>query len=74
MTAARLVPSARSVRLLSAVAGALLGGVLLTAQTLDRAAVDARLGRIFQDGAYEPPAFGPARWSALSSVTRSVTR
>ncbi len=72
MTAARLVPSARSVRLLLAVAGVVLGGVLLTAQTLDRAAVDARLGRIFQDGAYEPPAFGPARWMADGAAYSTV--
>jgi dipeptidyl-peptidase-4 len=49
-----------------------LGGVLLTAQTLDRAAVDARLGRIFQDGAYEPPAFGPARWMADGAAYSTV--
>ncbi len=72
MTAARLVPSARSVRPLLAVAGALLGGVLLTAQPLDRAAVDARLGRIFQDGAYEPPAFGPARWLSDGTAYSTV--
>ena len=34
------------------------------AQLLDRAGVDRQLGRIFQDGAYDPPSFGPARWMA----------
>jgi len=67
MRAARLVPSARFVRLLLTGAGACLGVILLAAsplvaQTLDRAGVDRQLGRIFQDGAYDVPAFGPARW------------
>ncbi len=72
MTAARLVPSARSVRPLLAIAGVVLGSALLAAQALDRAAVDARLGRIFQDGAYEPPAFGPARWMADGAAYTTV--
>ena len=62
MTAARLVPSARSVRLLSAVAGALLGGVLLTAQTLDTGATLWRFGSlilIFMTGW--------ALWAALNA-------
>ncbi len=62
MAAARIVSSVRSVRHLIVIAGVLLGGQLLSAQTLDRAGVTAQLGRIFQDGAYDPPAFGPARW------------
>jgi hypothetical protein len=72
MIAARLVPSARSVRPLLVLAGLVLGGALLAAQTLDRAAVDTRLGRIFRDGAYEPPAFGPARWMADGAAYSTV--
>jgi dipeptidyl-peptidase 4 len=42
---------------------------------LDRAGLDAELGRIFQAGLYNPPTFGPARWlpdgSAYSTVEPS---
>lgn len=42
------------------------------AQSLDRAGVDRQLGRIFQDGAYDPPAFGPARWMADGTAYTTV--
>jgi len=72
MRAPRLVPSARSVRLVILSAAVALGGVLLGAQTLDRAGVDRQLGRIFQDGAYDVPAFGPARWMADGAAYTTV--
>lgn len=46
--------------------------VTLGAQALDRAAVDRQLGRIFADGAYTPPAFGPARWLADGAAYTTV--
>ncbi len=46
--------------------------VTLSAQALDRAGVDAQLGRIFADGAYTPPAFGPARWIADGTAYSTV--
>ncbi len=76
MRAARLVPSVRSVRHLLAVAGVSLGVALaaapLVAQSLDRAGLDRQLGRIFQDGAYDVPAFGPARWMADGAAYTTV--
>ncbi len=43
---------------------------------LDRAGLNAELGRIFQAGVYDPPAFGPARWlpdgSGYSTVEPST--
>jgi dipeptidyl-peptidase-4 len=57
-------------------AGLLVAGPWLAAQPLDRAGLDRQLGRIFQDHAYDPPAFGPARWlpdgSAYSTVEASA--
>ncbi len=77
MRAVRLVPSARPVRHLLAVAGVCLGVALLAAaplvaQSLDRAGLDRQLGRIFQDGAYDVPAFGPARWMADGAAYTTV--
>ena len=46
--------------------------VAADAQLLDRAGVDRQLGRIFQDGAYDPPAFGPARWMADGTAYTTV--
>lgn len=45
-----------------AAVGVVVAGLAAAAQGSDRAALDAQLGRIFQDHAYDPPAFGPARW------------
>ena len=58
------MPSARPQLALAGVAavGVVVAGLAAAAAGLDRAALDAQLGRIFQDGAYDPPAFGPARW------------
>jgi dipeptidyl-peptidase-4 len=42
--------------------GVVVAGLAAAAQGVDRGALDAQLGRIFQDHAYDPPAFGPARW------------
>ena len=48
---------------------------------LDRTALDAELGRIFQAGTYTPPSFGPARWlpdgagySTVEAAEGSTTR
>ena len=46
--------------------------VAADAQLLDRAGVDRQLGCIFQDGAYDPPAFGPARWMADGTAYTTV--
>ncbi len=62
----------RAARLLLLAAGVALGGVLLSAQSLDRAGVDRQLGRIFQDGAFDVPAFGPARWMADGAAYTTV--
>lgn len=77
MTAARLGPSKSCLRLRLAVAVAALGAALATppalgAQALDRAGVDRQLGRIFEDGAYDPPAFGPARWMTDGAAYTTV--
>jgi dipeptidyl-peptidase-4 len=53
-------------------AGLALAGLPLAAQTLDRAGLDRQLGRIFQDGAFTPPAFGPARWMADGAAYTTV--
>jgi dipeptidyl-peptidase 4 len=45
---------------------------LVAAQSLDKAGLDAQIGRIFQDGAYDPPAFGPARWMADGTAYTTV--
>jgi dipeptidyl-peptidase-4 len=45
-----------------AAAGVVVAGLAGFAQAPDRAALDAQIGRIFQEHAYDPPAFGPARW------------
>jgi dipeptidyl-peptidase-4 len=45
-----------------AVVGVVVAGLAAAVQGADRAALDAQLGRIFQDHAYDPPPFGPARW------------
>lgn len=57
-----------------ALGAALVLAVTVTAdaQLLDRAGVDRQLGRIFQDGAYDPPAFGPARWMADGAAYTTV--
>ena len=57
-----------------ALGAALVLAVTVTAdaQLLDRAGVDRQLGRIFQDGAYDPPAFGPARWMADGTAYTTV--
>ncbi len=44
------------------------------APALDRAGVDAQLGRIFQEHAYDPPPFGPARWLPDGSAYAIVER
>lgn len=56
----------------AALAALLLASPALDAQTLDRAGVDRQLGRIFQDGAFTPPAFGPARWMADGAAYTTV--
>ncbi len=66
----------RSWSALALAAGFVAAAAVATAQTaavgLDRAGLDAELGRIFQAGLYDPPSFGPARWlpdgSAYSTV------
>ncbi|MBP7777655.1 MAG: S9 family peptidase [Acidobacteria bacterium] len=70
--AARVVPAARSVRHLLTATAVVLGSHLIAAQALDRAGLDAQLGRIFQDGAYDPPAFDPARWMADGTAYTTV--
>lgn len=60
-----------------AAAGYILGAILLAAspllaQALDRAGLDRQLGRIFQDGAFDVPAFGPARWMADGAAYTTV--
>jgi dipeptidyl-peptidase-4 len=52
----------RSWRAGVAAVGVVVAGLAAAAQGADHAALDAQLGRIFQDHAYDPPAFGPARW------------
>jgi len=53
----------RHLRLGLAAAGLLvLAGSLVGARALDRAGLETQIGRIFQELAYDPPAFGPARW------------
>lgn len=47
---------------LVAVAAPAAPQAVATAPVVDRAGLDAELGRIFQAGAYTPPSFGPARW------------
>ncbi|MGE4225290.1 MAG: S9 family peptidase [Vicinamibacterales bacterium] len=59
MRGARFAPT--TPRRLAAVLVA-VAGVAGSAQTFDRAALDAQIGRIFADHAYDVPAFGPARW------------
>ena len=53
----------------------LLAGPLVGGRALDRAGLETQIGRIFQENAYDPPAFGPARWlpdgSAYSTVEPS---
>ncbi|MEZ5420555.1 MAG: S9 family peptidase [Vicinamibacterales bacterium] len=56
----------------AACAALLLASPALDAQTLDRAGLDRQLGRIFQDGAFTPPAFGPARWMADGAAYTTV--
>lgn len=66
VTARRRVP-----RTLAALA-IVLSAATAAAQRFDRAGLDAELGRIFQDGAYDPPAFGPARWMADGAAYTTV--
>lgn len=65
---ARRVLAVRAVATLAVV----LAASVATAQRLDRAGLDAELGRIFQEGAYDPPAFGPARWMADGAAYTTV--
>ena len=44
------------------------------AQALDAAGLDAQIGRIFEDHAYDPPRFGPARWLPDGSAYAIVER
>ena len=44
------------------------------AQALDQAGLDAQIGRIFEDHAYDPPRFGPARWLPDGSAYAIVER
>ena len=44
------------------------------AQALDQAGLDAQLGRIFEDHAYDAPPFGPARWLPDGSAYAIVER
>ena len=69
----------RHLRFGLAAAGLLvLAGPLVGARALDRTGLDAQIGRVFQEHAYDPPAFGPARWlpdgSAYSTVEPSAKR
>ncbi len=61
----------------SLVAAASLAQAQAVTAGLDRAGLDAELGKIFQAGLYNPPSFGPARWlpdgSAYSTVEPSTT-
>ena len=60
-----------------AAAGLVAVASVAAGQGLDRAALNAQIGRIFQDHAYDPPGFGPARWlpdgSGYSTVEASGT-
>lgn len=56
------MPTFRTARTWAFVAGLVAGASTLTARGLDRAGLDAELGRIFAEAAYDVPAFGPARW------------
>jgi dipeptidyl-peptidase-4 len=70
------MPAARTWRALTLVAGFVAAAAVAGAQpiapavertergrgALDRAGLDAEIGRIFLAGTYDPPAFGPARW------------
>jgi dipeptidyl-peptidase-4 len=56
------MPPQRSCQTAVAAACVVVAGLAGLAQSPDRAALDAQIGRIFQEHAYDPPAFGPARW------------
>ncbi|MEZ5289591.1 MAG: S9 family peptidase [Vicinamibacterales bacterium] len=62
----------RTAALGAAAAALVLAALPAAAQAPDRTALDRQLGRIFQDGAFAPPSFGPARWMADGTAYTTV--